>query len=100
MTVWYRFWSSGYPEFVVTTTGNARAQATIAVSFENEHPVSCAAIGSPQKKRVISRLRLSVTLTQKSRGSSEPLWRMIAWVGFPSRRPQVLRGSPIVFASW
>ena len=85
---------------MVTTIGNGRSQATIAVSFENAQPASCAAIGSPQKKRVISRRRFRVTLTQKSRGRSEPLCRMIAWVGLPSRRPHVLRGSPIVRASW
>jgi hypothetical protein len=85
---------------VVTTTGNGRGQATIAVCFENAQAASCAASTSPQKKRVIARSRFSVRLMQKSTGTSAPFVRMMACVGLPEVTPQVLRGWPIVLASW
>ena len=72
----------------------------MAVSFEKAQPASWAARTSPQKKRVIWRSRFWVRLTQKSRGRRAPFARMMAWVGLPSRMPQVLFGWPMVFASW
>ena len=72
----------------------------MAVCLAKAHPAAWAAMTSPQKNRVICRLRLSVTFTRKSTGRRAPFHRICSWVGLPSSTPQVLFGCPMAAARW